>query len=312
VLTALFRPALIAYLPEVVERERLAAANSLLALSSQAALLLGPAVGAGLVGLGSPTTALHLDGLSFLVAAASTVPLPARAPVSGSAGGRFAQAMEGFRTVRRVGWVSGTILLCSLANLGTIGAERLALPRAAEERYGQLGGYGAVLVALGAGAIVAALLSGREGQTREPGRIAYGGIMTLGLATVSLGLVRGILAAVVAGFAFGFGQQLADIQWITALQRYVPDRLLGRVSAVDHFGSFLLLPLSFALGGLVVQAVGPQSVLIGAGVLAVAIAAVGLGVPALHQWRPFADEAAQPPQQAPAPPPAQSLGLPVD
>lgn len=59
VLTALFRPALVAYVPEVVERERLAAANSLLALSSQAALVLGPAAGAGLVSPGSAPTALR-------------------------------------------------------------------------------------------------------------------------------------------------------------------------------------------------------------------------------------------------------------
>ncbi|HZC98972.1 MAG TPA: hypothetical protein VFA46_01885 [Actinomycetes bacterium] len=53
--------------------------------------------------------------------------------------------------------------------------ERLALPRAAEQRYGQLGGYGSVLVALGVGAVVAAVLTGRSGQPRQPGRTAYSG-----------------------------------------------------------------------------------------------------------------------------------------
>jgi hypothetical protein len=67
------------------------------------------------------------------------------------------------------------------------------------------------------------------------------------------------------------------------------DRLLGRVSAVDQFGSFLLLPLSFAFGGLVVQAVRPELVLVGAGVAGVALAAVGLLTPGLHDWRPLAE-----------------------
>lgn len=296
VLTALFRPALVAYVPEVVPRERLAAANSLLSLSSQAALLLGPALGAGLVGLGSATTALRLDGLTFLLAAASAVPLPSRAPAS-SGVSPLAQAVEGFRTARRVGWVGGTILICSLTNLGVIGAERLALPRAAEERYGQLGGYGAVLVALGAGAVVAALLTGRSTPAGQSGRTAYGGVMLLGLATVAFGLVRGIVPAVMVGFAFGFGQELFEILWTTGLQRCVPDRLLGRISAVDHFGSFLFLPLSFAFGGLVVQAVGPRLVLIGAGALGIALAAIGLSVPALHRWVPFADVTARVPPE---------------
>jgi MFS family permease len=303
VLTALFRPALVAYVPEVVPRERLTAANSLLSLSSQAALLLGPALGAGLVGLGSATVALRLDGLTFLLAAAAAVPLPSRAPVSSTVS-PLAQAVEGFRTARRAHWVGGTILICSLTNLGMIGAERLALPRAAQEHYGQLGGYGAVLVALGAGAVVAALLTGRSRPPGQPGRIAYGGVMLLALATAAFGLVRGIVPAAVVGFAFGFGQELFQILWTTGLQRCVPDRLLGRISAVDQFGSFLFLPLSFAFGGLVVQAVGPELVLIGAGTLGVALAAIGLSVPALHRWVPFTDEVAQVP--------AARVSLPVD
>jgi MFS family permease len=293
VLTALFRPALVAYVPEVVERERLAAANSLLALSSQAALVLGPAVGAGLVSLGSAPAALRLDGLSFLLAAASTLPLPGRAPAS-SRSSPLAQAVEGFRTARRVGWVGGTILLCSLANLGMIGAERLALPKAAQERYGQLGGYGAVLVALGVGAVVAAVFTGRSSQPRQPGRVAYAGVLVLGLATAAFGLVHGIVAAALVGFAFGFGQELFEILWTTGLQRNVPDRLLGRVSAVEQFGSFLFLPLSFAFGGLVVQAVSPELVLFGAGTIGAALAVIGLTVPALHRWRPLAVETPQP------------------
>ncbi len=296
VLTALFRPAIIAYVPEVVERERLAAANSMLALSAQAALVLGPALGAGLVGLGSATTALRLDALSFLLAAASVLPLPGRSPAS-STSSRLAQALEGFRTVRRVSWVGGTILVCSLANLGIIGAERLALPKAAEQHFGQLGGYGAVLVALGVGAAVAALLTARSSRHRDPGRTAYGGVLIFSLATAAFGLVRGIVPAMVVGFAFGFGQQVFELLWTTGLQRNVPDRLLGRISAVDQFGSYLFLPVSFAFGGLLVQAVSPELMLVGAGAIGVTLAAIGLTTPALHEWRPIADEAVQVPQQ---------------
>src|SRR6266540_6496502 len=78
ILTALFRPALVAYMPELVPSDRLTAANAAYYIALQAAMLVGPAIGAALVGLGSPTTALQLNGASFLLAAAATVPLPAR------------------------------------------------------------------------------------------------------------------------------------------------------------------------------------------------------------------------------------------
>jgi MFS family permease len=285
-LTGLFRPALLALVPEVVQRERLRAANSLLVLSQQASVVLGPAIGAGLVGLGSAPTALRLDGLSFLVAALTTVPLPRRPPAS-AAGSPLAQVAEGFRAARRVGWIGGSILLFSVVNIATISAERLALPRAAEERFGALGGYGAMLVAIGAGAALAALAVGHSAPPRRPGRIAYCGLVLFGAATAAFGITRGLVAAVVVGLAFGFGQQLFELLWTIGLQQNVPDRLLGRISAVDQFGSFLFLPLSFAFGGLLVQSVEPEVVMIAAGAAALAAAAIGLSMPALHQWRPL-------------------------
>jgi MFS family permease len=54
VLTALFRPALVAYLPELVQSQRLAVANSLLVLSTQTSMVAGPALGAALVGRPRP------------------------------------------------------------------------------------------------------------------------------------------------------------------------------------------------------------------------------------------------------------------
>ena len=304
-LTGLFRPALLAYVPEVVERERLAPANSLLALSQQVSVVLGPAIGAGLVALGSAPTALRLDGLSFMVAAASTLPLPRRQPAS-TTNSPLAQVAEGFRTARRVGWIGGSILLFSMVNIATISAERLALPRAAEERFGQLGGYGAMLVAIGAGSALAALAVGRWSSPRQPGRIAYGGLLLFGAATAGFGVARGLVAAVVIGLAFGFGQQLFELLWTIGLQQNVPNRLLGRISAVDQFGSFLFLPLSFAFGGLLIQSVNPELVMIAAGLAGLAAATIGLSVPTLHQWRPFpagiADAPASPTGNGAAPP----------
>jgi hypothetical protein len=91
--------------------------------------------------------------------------------------------------------------------------------------------------------------------------------------------------------------------WTIGLQQNVPDRLLGRISSVDQFGSFIFLPLSFAFGGLLVQSIDPELVLIAAGVAALAAAAIGLSVPALHQWRPFPAGIAEAPP-APARPAA--------
>ncbi len=61
-----------------------------------------------------------------------------------------------------------------------------------------------------------------------------------------------------------------------------------------------LVPLSFAVGGLVVEAVGPEAVLLAAGATGTLAATIGLAVPAVHRWRPFVDgDARQPAASSP-------------
>jgi len=111
----------------------------------------------------------------------------------------------------------------------------------------------------------------------------YRAALLLRAATLSFGLARGIAAAALLGLAFGVSQQRAHLLWVTSLQRNVPDRLLGRITAVAEFGSFVFLPVSFAVGGLVVQAASPKVVLLAAGVTGTLAATIGLATPALHR-----------------------------
>jgi MFS family permease len=289
-LTGAFRPALAAWVPELVPQPELPAANSAITISTQASLVAGPALGAALLGLGETRLALLLDAASFALAAACCLPLASRALAAGRAS-PLAQAAEGVRIVRRVTWIGGTIVLVSILNIGSVTAQRVALPSAAADRFGRLGGYGTILVAMGAGAVVTALAFARVAEPRRAGQTAYAGMLTFSLATVGFGVAHGVAAAVLLGLAWGVGMELADLRWITGLQRNVPGRLLGRVIAVDQFGSFLFLPLAFTAGGLIVQRFRPEVVLVGAGLLGAALALVGLALPALHQWRPVEDGA---------------------
>ncbi len=276
----------------------------ILALFGVATALFRPALGAyaGLVAVGSASTALRLDALSFALAAISALFLPRRAPAAHGGGGALAATLEGFRVVRRAWWLGGGILLASLVNIATITAERLALPQVANQRYGHLGGYATILFTISVGAIVTNLVMDRLRPPQRPGRVFYAAVLAFGSAIAAFRFGAGLAAAGLVGVAFGATQQLLGLLWTTGLQRYVPDRLLGRVNAIDDFGSFLFLPLSFALGGVVVQAVSPTWVLVGAGVIAVVAAAIGLAVPALHRWRPLGDDVGAPPAFPPSVP----------
>ncbi len=58
------------------------------------------------------------------------------------------------------------------------------------------------------------------------------------------------------------------IVWATLMHKLVPTELLGRVSSFDWLVSVSLIPVSFALTGPIAGAIGAETTLIGAGIVA--------------------------------------------
>jgi hypothetical protein len=69
---------------------------------------------------------------------------------------------------------------------------------------------------------------------------------------VPLPLAGVAATAVVAGF----GLDLFNVYWITALQQHMPDDVLARVNSYDALGSFVLIPVGLTLVGPLSEAIG--------------------------------------------------------
>jgi hypothetical protein len=78
---------------------------------------------------------------------------------------------------------------------------------------------------------------------------------------------------------------------MTTKQRFVPGRLLGRVSSLDQCISIGLIPLSFAITGPLAEAFGVRATLIGAGLLGAAITLGFLFVPGMRDLERAGDAA---------------------
>ncbi len=68
-ISVFFRPALSALMPDLVDKDRLMEANSLLFSSSNLMMILGPAIGGFMVGLVGQAVAFQFDALTFLASA---------------------------------------------------------------------------------------------------------------------------------------------------------------------------------------------------------------------------------------------------
>lgn len=278
-----FAPAYQSIVPQLVEKEDLASANSLTELSYQLYASLGPLLGAGCVALVGSAGAFAFDGLTFIASALCLVAL--RLPSTAlsqatTAGARPRKGMRGVTTDMREGlsYVAGstflwvTITLAAVSAVGGAGSLVVALPKLVHDVYGQgVWFLGVVSAAGGLGSIAAILLAGYLNRLHKRGMTMYLMMIGANIALILFGLpLPRILEPTVACIAMvlvNFGLAANQILWITVMQEIVPDEKLGRVSSIDQLGGYGLWPVGFAIAGLIADHISPSWVFIGAGVL---------------------------------------------
>ncbi len=289
---AFFQPAYAAVMPDVVPKALLPSANSLTALSGQFAGIFGPAIGGIIVAAGGangPSLAFALDGVSFFAAAACVLPLigqiggPKRntdAPPPSA----VRELREGFAAVFGSPWLWLTIGLAAFANMFVSGPISVSLPFLIKDNlHGDASALGAVFSVFSIGAIIGAVLTGRVRKLKHRGPITYAAFIIAGLLISLVGLVPSVIGvALIAGLA-GMGLAAGNLIWTNVLQELVPGELLGRVSSVDQFGSFVLLPVSYGLAGWLTQQFGAPPIFMLGGVAAAAIMSLGLLHPAVRR-----------------------------
>lgn len=233
-LSGLDRPARSATIPNIVAAEQLASAYALWQVLLQVGAVLGPALGGVLLsGLG--IEALYwLDCVSFAAAFVavgmmSPLPPPAR---EGDGRGRWFGLFEGLAYARRRQELVGVFVIDIDAMV--FGMPRAVFPAMAEQVYG--GGaaaYGLLSAAPGAGALVGALTTGWVPSVRRQGRAVLVAVSVWGLAIAGFGLAPWLWAGALLLAVAGWADVLSAVFRNVILQTLVPDRLRGRLSALQ-------------------------------------------------------------------------------
>ncbi len=292
-----FMPAYQSILPQLVEKDDLASANSLTELSSQIYALVGPLLGASCVSLAGPAAALAFDGLTFLISALCLLVLRLPASAQGKteqAGGppeareTLRELDEGLRYVAAspILWV--TIALAAISSIGGAGAVQVALPKIIHDSYGQgIWLLGTVWVAGGVGSLVALPLIPTLNRRKKRGLIIYLALGATGLALIAFALpLPHVVEPVVACLAMSiltFGQTIGEVLWITVLQERVPDDKLGRINSINQLAGYGLWPLGFVLAGILTDRVSPMWTFLGAGVLIAGLYGLALSARRIRQ-----------------------------
>jgi MFS transporter, DHA3 family, macrolide efflux protein len=281
---AIFRPALSASVPDIVPRDRLASANSLLQGTSAITATLSMGIGGYLYAvLGGPMIFL-INGISFLVSAAAScfVRIPQTRP---SELMTRANALQKFRTDTVVGlrfiWerrgLRILIMVNALLNFVLV-PTGLALPILVRDYLGRgpefLGLMGAFQ---GAGAIGGFALAGiLKIAPRYRPHIVAGGQCAIGVVILLLGFNHEPELSLVLLTLFGLLVPLVNVNIITVIQGTTPSELRGRVVGILSTLVVGLMPIAQGLSGLLIDALDKQVAVIYSAVGLVSMLLIGL------------------------------------
>ncbi|HET9410989.1 MAG TPA: MFS transporter [Candidatus Dormibacteraeota bacterium] len=274
VVDAFFLPARAAILPRLVDDRDLEPANALLTISSQASIVVGPAL-AGLVVAGFGTGwAFAADATCFAVGLPLVLWLPAIKPAPSAtpaARGMGGQIVAGFRYAWSDLGIRAVLLIIAAFDFAANGAIGVGLPTLAHGRFdaGAIG-LGFLYAAWGLGAVLGAALAGIVPPPRRFGWMVVIGLAWIGLAVLATGLVPTLLPAVAILATAGISSGVVNTYGISWLQRRTEPSMQGRVMSLVMLASIGLVPIGYAAAGILAQASPTLLFVIAGGVMVIA------------------------------------------
>jgi len=250
-----FRTAYQAYLPTVVERDRLAEGNAWLQGSAAASEVAGPGIAGLMAQAFGAVTAVLADGVSFLVSALCVWRIRAVEPEIVDPRrnvGLLGRIEAGLRFVARDPYLRTLTAFGALGNLAHVAVQTLLVVFLIRTVGVQPGVAGLLLTGMGVGGVAGAVavrpLIHRLGTARAllwcaAGTAPFGLLLPLAangprLALFAIGAVilfSGVVACSVIAGSFR--------------QAYCPPHILGRVTSVVSFLVYGVMPVGALIGG---------------------------------------------------------------
>jgi len=298
---AFFFPAYRAIIPQIMTPEMLTSANSLNGLSQRITGIVGPALGAALVAAGGTSITFGLNAFSFFVSAFLILPVlgindrektaETESVETGIKPKTFNEAVkqglaelrEGWDAIITVPWIWITIVIFGLLNIMEASPRAVAMPFLIKNDLGAdvnvLGWFGS---AFSLGYVVGAIWLGQYPRLRRRGLLGYIPTMLLGIWLIFFGLKMPIPILVGSMVMYGLCMSFFSLVWDNTLQEMVPQEKLGRVYSIDALGSWVLLPIGYAIAGWATDLVGAPIVFLIGGVCTSILAFLGLLHPAIR------------------------------
>jgi predicted MFS family arabinose efflux permease len=281
-----------AAVPTLVRRDQIPAANALNQVMYQLGQIAGPAAAGLLIARIDLAAAYWVDVATFVVALATLAVMEPMAPEGGGTRAGLGSIKEGLRYLKGERAVQGCFVID--INAMVFGMPRALFPQMGTRLYGGgAGTVGLLYAAPGAGALLGALTTGWVSRVQRPGRAVLWAVAAWGAAIAAFGFVRVLPLGLLFLAAAGAADVISAVFRGTILQLAVPDRLRGRLNALNIAVVTGGPRLGDAEAGAVAALAGPQTSVVSGGLACLAgVALIARAMPELGDWVPPIEESA--------------------
>lgn len=262
VLGAPFRSASIAAVPNLVEVESLAWANSLLQTAFNIGLVAGPLVGGAIVAASGTDAVFTVNAATFVVSALLIT------VTTGDFGGgeplhRVREEGEPHPLLAGFHAIGANRLLIALTGVGVctfagFGASLVIDPALADQFDAGAVGYGLLTTVWGAGAVVGALVAGRVVTVERAPTAVVAGMTAMAVSLGSVAVLPTFALIVAVGAIGGAGNGFVNVPVLLLLQHHTNDRVRGRVVAAIESCEQVTFLLGMGVAAVGISVVHPQ------------------------------------------------------
>lgn len=278
---AVFRPAVNAGLPNLLDQRELEKGNALFQTVENVAWAAGPLLGGVIVAASGTHAAYWINAASFVFSALVIRMIPAGKLQSAAAIGRghLRDLADGFAVARRSRVLRTVIVSWSIAMIGSAFVDVGEIVIAKDSFNAGDFGFGLLFGAGGLGLAVGSLVGGTLGERRAIGSLYGTSILVMALGYGATAASPNVWVAAVFMVVAGTGNGAASLYNVLLVQRGVDDEFRGRAFTIAMSITYAVLGSAMAVAGPVTNALGGRWVY---GLGAVAYAVAGLAGLALR------------------------------
>src|ERR1043166_6585542 len=278
--TGFFRPPVYPGLPNFVQDEALARANSLLQAAENTTWALGSVAGGALAAAAGVHAAYWFNAATFLVSAALLLGIPQRLLQAAAAAsrGHWQDVKDGLALAVRSRAIVTVLVAWNIA-VFAVAAMNVAEPRLALRTFsaGRFG-LGLLMGCAGIGLTVGALLASAWIARRGLPNVYGISLLLIALGIVGAAASPNVWVASACAVVSGCGNGSAIVCNSLLVQRGAPDVLRGRAFAVLMSSNFALVTAGMVVAGWLTDVIGARWMLAAAGAFAGAAGIVGFAL----------------------------------